>query len=351
MADDVTYMQHALQLAERGAGWASPNPMVGCVIIRCGAGDSGDRDSGGDVVLGQGWHARYGGAHAEVMALEDARAQGHDVRGATMYVTLEPCSHHGKTLPCAPVVVSSGVSRVVVATQDVNPSVAGRGLQVLRDAGVTVDVGVCKEDAQEQNRIFFHWMRAGLPYVTVKVAVSSDGYIAARIGTRTQISGEVAARFVHELRHRHDALLVGAGTVVVDDPELSVRGIPRARQPLRVVLDAEECTSPTARVYRDDNVLVVRERQPLEAVWRVLAARGVSSVLVEGGQHVLTECLAEGAVREWIMLRSPKQLGGGVSFVRDPALFGQRFRLVQQYALGDDQLERYLPVVHRPLAS
>lgn len=325
----VHFMERALQLAERGAGWVSPNPLVGCVVVRDG------------VVLGEGWHSRYGGPHAEVVALEDARARGHNVGGATMYVTLEPCSHYGKTPPCAPMVAASGVTRVVVAVQDPHDVVNGRGVQLLRDAGIAVDVGVCEDSARDQNRIFFHWIHTGLPYVTVKVAVSADDFITAVAGTRTAISGPEALRFVHELRHRHDAILVGAGTVLVDNPELSVRGIEHARQPLRVILDADGRVPKAAAVFRDDHVVVVRERLPLADVWRALADRGVSSVLVEGGQQVLTQCLEESAVQEWLLIRSSHVFGRGVPFVRDVAIFHDRWVLAHTQQLGGDSVERY----------
>lgn len=334
--NDVHFMERALQLAERGAGWVSPNPLVGCVVVRDGQ------------VLGEGWHSRYGGPHAEVVALEDARAHSQDVRGATMYVTLEPCSHYGKTPPCVPVVAASGVTRVVAAVQDPHDVVNGRGLLLLRDAGIAVDVGVCAGEAREQNRIFLHWVRTGLPYVTVKVAVSADDLITAAAGTRTAISGPEALRFVHELRHRHDAILVGAGTVLIDNPELSVRGIKGARQPLRVILDADGRVPSTARVLRDDAVLVVRERLPLADVWHMLADRGVSSVLVEGGQQVLTQCLEEDAAQEWLLIRSSHVFGRGVSFVSDVATFHDRWALARTQQLSGDSVERYQ---HRPLAS
>lgn len=334
--NDVHFMERALQLAERGVGWVSPNPLVGCVVTRDGQ------------VLGEGWHSRYGGPHAEVVALEDARAHSQDVRGATMYVTLEPCSHYGKTPPCAPVVAASGVSRVVVAVQDPHDVVNGRGLQVLRDAGIAVDVGVCVGEAREQNRIFLHWVRTGLPYVTVKVAVSADDLITAATGTRTAISGPEALRFVHELRHRHDAILVGAGTVLIDNPELSVRGIEHARQPLRVILDADGRVPKAAAVFHDDHVVVVRERLPLADVWRTLADRGVSSVLVEGGQQVLTQCLEESAVQEWLLIRSSHVFGRGVPFVSDVAAFHDRWALARTQQVGDDVVEWYQ---QSPLAS
>src|SRR5436309_2908852 len=205
---DFDGMHRALELAERGRGFVEPNPLVGAVLVRDGQ------------VVGEGWHQRYGQAHAEVNALS---AAGEAARGATLYVTLEPCCHHGKTPPCTDAVLKAGVARVVVAMADPFPKVSGGGLAILRAAGVEVHVGLCEPEARELNAPYLKLLRTGRPWVHAKWAMTLDGKIATRTGDSKWISGEESRRRVHELRGRMDAILVGRGTVVADDPLLTAR--------------------------------------------------------------------------------------------------------------------------------
>ncbi|HXG16876.1 MAG TPA: bifunctional diaminohydroxyphosphoribosylaminopyrimidine deaminase/5-amino-6-(5-phosphoribosylamino)uracil reductase RibD, partial [Calidithermus sp.] len=232
--DDERFMRRALALAERARGLTSPNPLVGAVVVRDGQ------------VVGEGFHEAAGRPHAEVAALE---AAGDRARGATLYVTLEPCVHQGRTPPCLPRLLASGVARVVVAATDPDPRVDGRGVAALQAAGVSVSVGVLGEEAARQNRAFFTAMRYGRPLVTLKAAATLDGRIADVHGRSRWITGEAARREAHRLRSEHDAIVVGIGTVLSDDPALTVRlGRPWPREPWRVVLDALGRTPPTARV-------------------------------------------------------------------------------------------------------
>lgn len=290
-------MRKALQLAERGRGTTSPNPMVGAVIV--------DRDG---VLVGRGAHERAGGPHAEVHALANA---GAAARGSTLYCTLEPCSHLGRTGPCAPLVAEAGIARVVVATEDPNPKVAGAGLRLLRERGVEVVSGVMAAEAERLNRPFFTVMRAHRPFVTMKVALSADRRVAAGPGQRTQLTSDAANRQIHRDRAETDAIGIGSGTVLADDPELTARGAYRTRPLTRVIFDRRLRTPPAARIFRTpeagpviiigdpagagQNVASARLLRmagaalefpaagTLQGALEMLAGRGVTALIVEGG--------------------------------------------------------------------
>jgi diaminohydroxyphosphoribosylaminopyrimidine deaminase / 5-amino-6-(5-phosphoribosylamino)uracil reductase len=323
--NDEVYMRRALDIAERGRGLTSPNPMVGAVVVR------------ENVVVAEGFHRRAGEAHAEIEALV---AAGEQARGATLYVTLEPCSHLGRTPPCARQVVEAGVRRVVAALVDPNPRVAGQGLAALRAAGVEVAVGVLEREAERQNRAFLTTMRTGRPHVTLKAAMTLDGKIADRHGTSQWITGDSARQEAHRLRSEMDAILVGVGTIVADDPALTVRRErPWPREPYRVVLDSRARTPHDARVLRAGTaartLVVVRDDTPEErtkqleelgaVVVRVGARQGrvdlggalaelhrreVRALLVEGGAEVHGAFLDAGLVDRVVMFVAPLLLGG-----------------------------------------
>ena len=238
--NDEQIMRRALRLAARGRGNTSPNPMVGAVIARDGQ------------EIASGFHARAGEAHAELLALEAARERA---AGATLYVTLEPCAHHGRTPPCVDAIAKSGVRRVVVATEDPDENVRGRGIEKLRAAGIAVDVGACASPARDLNRFYFHQRLTGRPFITLKMAQSLNGFVADRPGTRQQLTGVRAARYVRDLRYEHDAVLVGVGTIVVDDPQLMVRPPKRRNVPYRrVVADASGRIPLTSSVLREQSI-------------------------------------------------------------------------------------------------
>ena len=301
--DDTRHMRRALELAERGRRSVSPNPLVGCVVVRDGE------------VVGEGWHERAGGPHAEVVALA---AAGAAARGATAYVTLEPCAHHGRTGPCTTALREAGIARVVAALADPHPDARG-GAEVLRAAGVDVEVGLLAAEAAAQNEVFLHGVSNGRPFVVAKAATSLDGRIAAADGSSRWLTGPETRRRVHALRAEVDAVLVGSGTVLADDPALTVRlpGVD-GPQPLRVVLDGRGRVRPPARVVSDGAPTVVYGgRQTaatgsaehvtvrsaaadggvdLHAVMADLWDREVRSVLVEGGASVLGGFLRAGLV-------------------------------------------------------
>jgi diaminohydroxyphosphoribosylaminopyrimidine deaminase/5-amino-6-(5-phosphoribosylamino)uracil reductase len=320
------WMARALALAARGLGETNPNPMVGAVVVR------------GDRVVGEGFHARAGSAHAEAIALERA---GRRARGATLYVTLEPCSHTGRTPPCAPLVAASGVRRVVVAQRDPNPLVSGRGLALLRRSGLQVEVGEGRAEAEVLNRRFNSWMRTGRPFVLLKAALTLDGRLATAAGDSKWITSPIQRRGARALRRLHDAVAVGIGTVLADDPLLLPQ--PRTGRPFtRVVFDSRLRLPVDARLVRTTRrgPLVVicadpptRRRQALEALGvhvvevrrtaegrcdvragvRALGRLGISSLMVEGGSELLGSFLAAGLMDEVVLFRAPLLLGGAGS--------------------------------------
>lgn len=320
--NDQDYMRLALELAQQGRGWTSPNPMVGAVIVKDGR------------VIAQGYHARCGDLHAERAALANCT---EDPRGSTMYVTLEPCCHHGRQPPCTDAILEAGIARVVVGSGDPNPQVAGKGLNILRDAGVHVTEGVCNEECRALNDVFFHYIQTGRPYVVLKYAMTLDGKLAAYTGASQWITGEEARRHVHTQRGRYRSILVGVGTVLADDPQLTCR-IEGGRNPLRIVCDSHLRTPLTAQVvqtarevptliatcetdpakakpYEDLGVRVLplpakNGKVDLAALMEVLGQEEVDSVLLEGGSQLHWAALESGIVNKVQAYIAPKLLGG-----------------------------------------
>jgi diaminohydroxyphosphoribosylaminopyrimidine deaminase/5-amino-6-(5-phosphoribosylamino)uracil reductase len=364
MSSDVLHMSQALALAERGRGRTSPNPMVGAVIVD---------DEG--VVVGRGSHQFAGGPHAEILALADAGARA---RGATLYCTLEPCSHTGRTGPCAPRVVDAGIRRAVIAVQDPNPLVAGRGLRHLGEHGVDVTVGVLASEAARLNAAFFSVMRDRRPFVTMKVALSRDGFVAARPGCRTQLTGAAANRWIHRERAEVDALGVGSRTILADDPVLTPRGAYRPRPLVRVVFDRGFRTPPGARILStlDSGPIIIVGADPplagggrraealaaagariesvqsslsgrfLQTALTSLARSGVTSLVLEGGPTLHAAAWAEGVVDRIQVFRTPRSLGeGGVPWLDRAGLSLDDLEGVRTVRLGEDvMIEGY---VHR----
>ena len=346
--DDARFMRRAIELARRGAGWTNPNPLVGCVIARDG------------VIIGEGWHERFGQAHAERNALASCarRAAGTSnaaagasnadpargaAAGATAYVTLEPCCHTGKQPPCTEALIAAGIARVVVGSRDPNPLVAGKGAAQLRAAGIRVDEDVLRKECDALNGMFFHYITSGMPYVVAKWAMSADGKIACASGDARWVSGPAARADGHELRHRLAAILVGINTVLADDPLLTCRRDVSApsHQPARIVLDSQLRIPADSRIVKSaaagEAPLIVatcttapEKVAALEAagaeVWQLpaddagrvalrpllhaLGERGIDSVLVEGGSGVHASFFAEGLVDEAVVYLAPKVIGG-----------------------------------------
>lgn len=318
-ADDHAHMARALQLAERGLFTTTPNPRVGCVLVQAGS------------VVGEGWHERAGEPHAEANAL---RAAGAAARGATAYVTLEPCAHQGRTPPCADALVAAGVARVVAAMEDPNPLVRGAGLDRLRAAGIDCRVGLLAPEALALNEGFVARMTRGTPFVRMKVAASLDGRTALRNGVSQWITGPAARQDGHRYRARSCAVMVGIGTLRDDDPRLTVRDVPTSRQPLRIVVDSKLRVPLTARVFEGGDVMVftatadtpkidaLRDRGAqvvvtgnaegkvdLAQMMRELGRRGLNEILVESGNRLHGALLRAGLVDELLLYFAPHLLG------------------------------------------
>jgi len=283
-AADHGFMEQALELAGRGLNTTTPNPRVGCVVVR------------DDTVVGTGWHEKAGMPHAEVLALKAAGARS---RGATLYVNLEPCSHHGRTPPCVDAIVEADVKRVVAAIQDPNPKVAGAGFAKLRAAGIAVEQGLMEEEARELNIGFFARMTRGRPWMRMKVAASLDGRTALANGKSQWITGEAARQDGHRWRARACAVLTGFGTVSDDDPQLNVRGVDTPRQPLKIVVDSKFETSPSARLLKEGQTLVVGAVNDAKRIASLKKA-GAEVVIIpnDGGKVELFKLMQELARRE-----------------------------------------------------
>ena len=328
-------MKMALDLAAEGRGFTSPNPMVGAVIVQ---------DS---KIIGRGYHRAAGGAHAEVNAIEDAG--GNNTAGATMYVTLEPCNHHGRTPPCTEAVIKAKISRVVAAMADPNPLVAGGGCEALRQAGIEVVMGVCEAEARKLNAFFIKHVQTGLPYVILKCAATLDGKIATEAGDSKWITGTAARRHVHWLRHGVDGILVGVDTIRTDDPRLTTRidGFD-GKDPVRIVLDTRLRIPPEALIVREDHAVgtIIAAGRPVDPLRKktlldrgarilelpvndgmvdprhlmeTLGQMNITSVLVEGGSRVSASLLRAGVVDRICFFYAPRILAGdGISICRGP---------------------------------
>ena len=369
---DIRFMQHALELARKGIGLASPNPTVGCVIVREGQ------------IVGEGVHQYDWRDHAEIVALKSA---GERARGATLYATLEPCNHTGRTGPCTKAIIAAGVQRVVAAMEDPNPVNSGRGLEWLQAAGIEVSTGVCEEEARRLNEAFACWIRTKKPFVTLKSALTVDGQLAMprfaekkrkNSGKRTDkrddwITSEESRAEVHRMRHASDALLTGIGTILADDPLLTDRsGLPRRRKLLRVVLDSKLRLSPKSRIVKtsDDDLLVftaaplnsAKARQlqsagvelirakaksgliALPSVLAELDRREILSVLLEAGPTLNGAALAAGIVHKLVLFYAPKIAGSSrVPFAFAPKLSLPSLHNLRTQQFGPDiAIEAYL---------
>lgn len=319
--NDTDYMKMALDLARGTLGQTSPNPVVGAVLVK------------NNQIVGMGAHLKAGEAHAEVHAIQMA---GEQAKGATLYVTLEPCSHFGKTPPCSILVISTGIKKVFVATTDPNPQVAGTGIDRMRKAGIEVEVGLLEKEARELNKIFFYNIQTHLPFVTLKSAVSLDGKTATRTGESKWITGEAARADVHQLRHEHDAILVGVNTILKDDPSLTTRLVNGGKNPIRVILDTQLRTPLNAKVVTDREAptwivtgsevlseqqlafeqagvkLIRMEKKQIlvKELLSTLGELGITSLFVEGGAKVNGSFLQERAFQQQIVYMGAKLIGG-----------------------------------------
>ncbi len=322
---EIRFMKRALELAEKGMGYVNPNPLVGAVIVRNGK------------VIGEGYHERYGEAHAEINAFRNAN---ENVKGAEMYVTLEPCSHYGKTPPCARAIVEKGIRRVIVAMIDPNPEVAGRGIQILKDQGIEVVTGILKEESKKLNEIFIKYITTNQPFCIMKTAMTLDGKIASRTGDSRWITNKASRDYVHQLRHRLAGIMVGAGTIIEDDPLLTTRlSGQEGRNPIRIIVDTSAKIPLDAKVLDSDHriktiiattefakaskikaleekgaeiiILPTKDnRVDLNKLMKKLGEKKIDSVLLEGGSELNYSALEAGIVDKVNAFIAPKIIGG-----------------------------------------
>ena len=347
--NDIRYMKRCFSLAKKGQGKVSPNPLVGAVIVK------------NNQIIGEGWHKKYGQAHAEVNAFFDAKS---DVAGSTLYVNLEPCCHRLKnTPPCVPLIISKKIKRVVICNEDPNPQVAGKGIAQLRSDGIEVDSGILNSEGHELNRFYFKFIKSGMPYVILKIAQSMDGKIGITNQEQKWLTGEKSKRFVHKMRALCDGVLIGANTVRVDNPQLSVREA-RGRNPVRIIIDGNLSIPVSSSLFKKSKqdkkiIFTSKGSEPakslqlksegidlveLEAkdkgeidlyeVLEILGKRKIMSLIVEGGQSIFSQFIRDSLFDEIIILQAPVMLGNGIS----PSLYAMKSRLIVKEitTLGED---------------
>jgi diaminohydroxyphosphoribosylaminopyrimidine deaminase/5-amino-6-(5-phosphoribosylamino)uracil reductase len=358
MNRNALHMASALALARQAGAETEPNPRVGCVLV-----DPNGR------FLGQGHTQTAGGPHAEIMALRDAASRGHDVTNATAFVTLEPCSHHGRTGPCCDALIAAGIRKVVASLADPNPLVAGQGFERLRAAGVEVEVGPGAEEARELNLGFFSRMVRKTPWVRLKVAASLDGKTGLHNGVSQWITSEPARADGHAWRARAGALLTGVGTVIEDDPRLDVRAVRTARQPPLVVVDSRLQTPPEAKIFEADRVVWIyaalhddaraaaleargarvrylpnaHHKVDLGAMLSDLAAHEINELHVEAGHKLNGSLLREGLVDELLIYLAPKLIGSGFDMASDPYAGGPLTALTAALSLDFSSVDKLGP--------
>ncbi len=324
---DEFYIKQCFALAKKGIGNVSPNPLVGCVIVKKGK------------IVSKGYHKKFGQAHAEANAIVNAK---QNLSGSTLYCNLEPCCHtNKKTAPCVPAIIAAGIKRVVISNVDPNPNVAGKGIEQLREAGIEVAVDICKEEGEELNKFFFKAMKKKSSYITLKIAQSLDGKITYKKGKQTWLTGEESQKFVHTQRALYDAVLVGAGTINIDNPQLNVRAV-NGRNPQVIILDGKLSVNPNSKIFHQKNrmgiwvftsknssklkmdrllalgVKVIQLKADKNAhikvkeICKTLFQQNINSIFVEGGREVFSQFLEENLFDELILLKSPKILGTGL---------------------------------------
>lgn len=327
MADE-SYIQLTLELARKGEGSVSPNPLVGCVIIK------------NNKIIGAGYHQKFGEDHAEINAINSSN---ESLEGSTLYVNLEPCSHHGKTAPCVERIIKEKIKRVVIGTLDVNPLVSGAGVKALKKEGIDVKVGILEKECIDLNKFFFKFISAGIPYVSIKAAQTLDGFIADEKGYSQWISSEESRKYVHSLRSKYDAILIGAGTAKKDNPSLTVR-MTEGRNPFRVIIDSKLSLNPDLKIFKQNKdkktiIVTVMENQDksvkikkfeslgvkvlfvktnnsgkvhLKSMLRAIAKLGIASVLVEGGGEIFSSFLKRKLFDDIFLFIGPKLIGSGI---------------------------------------
>lgn len=355
---DESYIKLTLELAKKGRGFVSPNPLVGCIIIK------------EDRIIGAGFHKEYGGKHAEINAIDSAK---ENVEASTLYVNLEPCSHQGNTPPCVDRIIEKKIKKVVIGTMDMNPLVSGNGIRKLKKAGIDVKVGVLENECMNLNKFFFKFITKKIPFITLKVAQTLDGKIADTDGGSKWITSLPSRRYVHSLRSHYDAVLIGSGTLLKDDPSLTVR-LTEGRNPLRMILDTNLNIKTSHKIFTNNadkkltlitsktninrkrklnrleklgvNVIFVKKESPnrlnLKSVLKELGKKKISSILVEGGGGVFTSFIQQNLFDDILIFLSPKILGQGIPAIGDLGITNikraQKIKINSFEKIGEDLL-------------
>ena len=291
---DVRFMSRALEVAEIGRGRVSPNPMVGCVLVKDGE------------IIAEGWHDHLGGLHAEQMAIHDAEKKGHSPNGSTAYITLEPCNHFGRTPPCTEALMWAGIKRAIIAHYDPNPTVRGQGIRVLKDAGIEVATGLLEQEAAQQMLEFLHWCEHRRPIVSVKLAVDKHGSVDDKSQSAGRFTSDGCLDAVHQLRKECDAILVGVETIIRDNPSLNIRRVPSERQPLRIVIDPNGRIPKDSRVLTDEGETMVLsdDFSNISALLNRLGDMEIQRLMVEGGPITIKHFLEANLVDEFYLVHS-----------------------------------------------
>lgn len=362
MADE-SYIQLTIEIAKRGIGKVSPNPLVGCVITK------------NNKIIGAGFHAKYGDDHAEINAINSSH---ENLEGSTLYVNLEPCSHDGKTPPCVDRIIAEKIKKVVIGTKDPNPLVSGEGISKLKQSGIEVTTGVLEKECGELNKFFFKFITQRIPYITLKAATTIDGKIADSKSHSEWISCTESRRHVHKLRNKYDAVLIGADTAIKDDPQLTVRHV-EGRNPYRIVLDSKLKLQTDLKIFQNNfdsrtivvttksgenkkrkmaemkklgvNIIVAKKNHNnkihLKSMLKALARFNITSVLVEGGSKIFTSFLKQKLFDDMILFISPKLIGGGIPVVNNLGIKSIKksfkLKLINCESIGEDIIAEYIP--------
>lgn len=340
MENNIFYINECIKLAKKGEGYVSPNPLVGCIIIKNGE------------IIGKGYHKEFGGPHAEVNAINNAKKNGKDLRHSTLYINLEPCSHYGKTPPCTDLIIKENISKVVIGIKDPNPEVNGKGIKKLKNAGIKVEYGILQKECEELNKFFIKFISKKIPYVTLKIAQSIDGKIALSNNKSKYITGNDSLKFAHKLRSEYDSVLIGKNTAMLDNPSLTVRLV-KGRNPYRIVIDKDSKLPDNLNIFTDefsDKTLIFNSPEkkdiPLIKILKELYSLNISSVLVEGGANIFSQFVEKNLFDDVYLITAPKIIGDGISAFRDFKITSlsktKKLFLDNSYMLGEDLVLHYI---------
>lgn len=339
MDKNIFYINECIKLARKGIGSVSPNPLAGCLIEKNGK------------IIGKGFHQIFGGPHAEVNAINDAKKNGRTLRNSTLYINLEPCSHYGKTPPCTDLIIKEKISKVVIGMKDPNPDVNGKGIEKLKKEGLIVTSEVLKKECEELNRFFVKNITKKIPYVTLKIAQSIDGKIALNNKESKYITCTESIKFVHKLRNEYDAVLIGKNTALLDNPSLTVRHV-KGRNPYRVVIDGNMKLPENLKIFTDNNsdkTIIINSpfngKIPLINILKALHKLNISSVLIEGGANVFSQFIEKNLFDDIYFMVAPKIIGNGISAFRDFKITtlsnAKKLFLCNSFSSGNDQILYY----------